>query len=209
MTTWDQIKEELAKTVSMESFQNWLVMTEQSAERGSHLYVKVPSEATRTWMEQEYGDKIFLAIETLGLPIRQISYEVAPAVMLGDRRALAQAFRANSKEAEVLQSAAAAGIGHNSGFSQNSNPAGSGYGKQHSSLLGGQHFNGHPNSGGFEQWRFQGFGNARWAYQFGWAAAAFEFSRFFARGASACGQPRGDRQFFFGGQQRQGRAAFA
>lgn len=80
MTVWDQIKQELAGQLSAESFQNWLVPTRQVGESNGHVTVQVPSEATKVWLEQEYADDIAKAIVTLGLQVRGIGYEVAPAV---------------------------------------------------------------------------------------------------------------------------------
>jgi chromosomal replication initiator protein len=79
MTVWDQIKQELAKKLSSESFQNWLAPTQQQAYSDARLIVRVSSEATKVWMEQEYADHVAAAIETLGLDIRQVEYQVMAA----------------------------------------------------------------------------------------------------------------------------------
>jgi len=77
MSTWDRIKQQLSQTVSSESFQNWLAPTEQREEFAETLIVRVPSEAAKSWMEQEYNEKVAAAITILHLGIRTISYEVA------------------------------------------------------------------------------------------------------------------------------------
>jgi chromosomal replication initiator protein len=83
MTVWDQIKLELAKKLSSESFQNWLAPTQQQAYTGSRLVVGVSSEATKVWMEQEYAEHVGAAITALGLDIQQVDYQVAaPAVQV-------------------------------------------------------------------------------------------------------------------------------
>ncbi len=76
MTVWDQIKQELAKKLSSESYQNWLASTQQHADHGGRLTVRVPSEATKLWMEQEYSEHVAAAVLTLQLGMRQVHYEV-------------------------------------------------------------------------------------------------------------------------------------
>jgi chromosomal replication initiator protein len=79
MTVWDQIKDQLANRLSVESFQNWLAPTQQQAQVGSRLVVRVASEATKVWMEQEYAEHVAVAIQALGLDISRVEYEVAGA----------------------------------------------------------------------------------------------------------------------------------
>ena len=76
MTVWDQIKQELAKKLSSESYQNWLASTQQHADHGGRLTIRVPSEATKMWMEQEYSEHVAAAVSTLQLGMRQVHYEV-------------------------------------------------------------------------------------------------------------------------------------
>ena len=86
MTVWDQIKDQLANRLSVESFQNWLAPTQQQGQVGSRLVVRVASEATKVWMEQEYAEHVAVAIQALGLDISRVEYEVAgagPAVGAG------------------------------------------------------------------------------------------------------------------------------
>ncbi len=76
MSTWDRIKQHLSQLVSAESFQNWLAPTEQREEFDGTLVVRVPNEASKTWMEQEYADRVASAIAALRLPVRAVVYEV-------------------------------------------------------------------------------------------------------------------------------------
>lgn len=78
MKTWDRIREHLAQSVSAESYRNWLAPTEQLEEGGGRLIVRVPSDATKQWMEQEYGGRVTDAIRLLSLAVTDVSYEVAP-----------------------------------------------------------------------------------------------------------------------------------
>lgn len=79
MTVWDQIKQELAKKLSSESYQNWLASTQQHADHGGRLTIRVPSEATKMWMEQEYSEYVAEAVSALQLGMRQVHYEVVSA----------------------------------------------------------------------------------------------------------------------------------
>ncbi len=81
MTVWDQIKDELAKKLSSESFQNWLAPTQLQAYSGGRLIIRVSSEATKVWMEQEYAQHVSAAVAALGLDVRQVEYQVAPAAL--------------------------------------------------------------------------------------------------------------------------------
>jgi len=80
MPVWDQIKQELAKRLSTESFQNWLAPTQQKGMVGSRLIVGVSSEATKVWLEQEYGEHVAAAIEAVGRGISRVEYEVSAIV---------------------------------------------------------------------------------------------------------------------------------
>jgi chromosomal replication initiator protein len=82
MMVWDQIKGQLAERLSAESFQNWLAPTQQQGQAGSRLVVRVPSEASKVWMEQEYAEHVAAAIQALGLGISRVEYEVAGAVVV-------------------------------------------------------------------------------------------------------------------------------
>ena len=77
MNIWERIKEEIAKTISQESFENWFADTLLQREESERLFVRVPNESARAWMEQEYSETVRLAIEHLHLPIRTVLYEVA------------------------------------------------------------------------------------------------------------------------------------
>jgi len=79
MSTWDRIKHHLSLTLSAESFHNWFAPTEQRHDANGTLVVRVPSEAARTWLEQEYGDTVAAAIASLHLDVQTVIYEIAPA----------------------------------------------------------------------------------------------------------------------------------
>ena len=80
MTVWDQIKKEFVKRLSTESFQIWLAPTQQKGMVGSRMIVGVSSEATKVWLEQEYGEHVAAAIEAVGRGISRVEYEVSAIV---------------------------------------------------------------------------------------------------------------------------------
>jgi chromosomal replication initiator protein len=85
MNLWDQIKNYLASKLPSQNFENWLADTRFSRADGDTLWILVPDDAAKEWIEQEYRESIQAAIRTLNLPIRRVQYEVgfredAPAV---------------------------------------------------------------------------------------------------------------------------------
>lgn len=81
INAWEQIKTYLGTKLSGESYQNWLAKTSFQGLADGVLYVAVPNEATRAWMEEEYADLITSAIRSLTLPVKRTAYELAS----GDR----------------------------------------------------------------------------------------------------------------------------
>jgi len=74
---WDQIRQYLQPQVSVESYDNWLKSTAFVGVTGDTLFVSVPDRGTRDWLEAEFSALVHKAIRELGIPIRQVSYEVA------------------------------------------------------------------------------------------------------------------------------------
>ncbi|MFB3778850.1 MAG: chromosomal replication initiator protein DnaA [Bryobacteraceae bacterium] len=79
MNLWEQIKTHLSPKLSGESYQNWFAETSFRGVENQTLYVGVPNEATRAWMEEEYADLVASAIRSLALPIKTTVYELGPA----------------------------------------------------------------------------------------------------------------------------------
>jgi chromosomal replication initiator protein len=77
MNYWDHIRNCLQTKVSVDGFDNWLKATAFVGLEGQTLYVSVPDRETRAWLETEYSTLILAAIQELGLPLRQVSYETA------------------------------------------------------------------------------------------------------------------------------------
>jgi chromosomal replication initiator protein len=76
VNAWDQIKTHLGLKLSAEGYQNWLANTSFRRLDGRLLYVAVPNEATRAWMQEEYADLVSSAIRSLSLPIERTVYEL-------------------------------------------------------------------------------------------------------------------------------------
>jgi chromosomal replication initiator protein len=73
---WERIKNKLVTRLSAESFQNWFGSTRFRAIEGDTLWIGVPSEAAKDYIEQEYADLVSEVVRELTLPVRQIRYEV-------------------------------------------------------------------------------------------------------------------------------------
>jgi chromosomal replication initiator protein len=79
MDLWEQIKTHLYPRLSGESYQNWLAETSFRGVENETLYVGVPNEATRAWIEEEYAELVSSAIRSLALPITSTVYELGPS----------------------------------------------------------------------------------------------------------------------------------
>ena len=79
MNFWDQIRSYLQQKVSPEGYQNWLSGTAFAGLDGDTLFVSVPDNETRTWLETEYAATVRRAIRDLGLPITKVHFEPQPA----------------------------------------------------------------------------------------------------------------------------------
>jgi chromosomal replication initiator protein len=79
MNAWELIKTKLAPKLSTEAFQNWFESTALRELAEGTLWVSVPSEAARHYIEQEYSELVQQAVVELGLPIRSVVYEAVRA----------------------------------------------------------------------------------------------------------------------------------
>lgn len=74
MDLWEDIKRQLASAVSAEGYENWVRKTNFLRLDGDTLWVSVPDEATRIWMETEYGAQVSSAIRATRAPVGRVSY---------------------------------------------------------------------------------------------------------------------------------------
>lgn len=79
MNAWELIKSKLAPRLSTEAFHNWFERTALRELADGTLWVSVPSEPARHYIEQEYSELVQQAIAELGLDIRSVVYEAVRA----------------------------------------------------------------------------------------------------------------------------------
>lgn len=79
MNTWEQIKNRISGTLSVEAYQNWLSKAVFLRASGDRLHVGVPDRETKDWIEQEYATHIAAAMRDLKLHITQVVYEIQSA----------------------------------------------------------------------------------------------------------------------------------
>src|SRR2546426_492670 len=77
MNPWENIKRLLATKISSAAFENWLLRTAFLRSEGGILWVTVPDEITKEWLQQEYAGEVWSAIRDIGLPVSQVVYEAA------------------------------------------------------------------------------------------------------------------------------------
>jgi chromosomal replication initiator protein len=75
---WYRILGALEKKINRQSYETWLKPTRFSHITGRTLYVRIPSEEFQH-VGERYGDHIGEAIETLGLELDQVVFQVPPA----------------------------------------------------------------------------------------------------------------------------------
>ena len=79
MNFWESIRGYLQPRISAESYDNWLKGTNFMSADGGTLLVSAPDRETRVWLETELAAMVRSGIQDLGLPIRDVRYEVQPA----------------------------------------------------------------------------------------------------------------------------------
>ncbi len=77
MNAWDLVKNKIAARLSPGSFENWFSRTTLRELEGDTLWVAVPSESAKHFIQQEFSDTVATAIREAGLPIAKVIYEVA------------------------------------------------------------------------------------------------------------------------------------
>ncbi len=75
MNVWELIKKKIAARLSTESFHNWFAQTSLREFEYDTVWVSVPNEAARDYIEQEYTDLVMSAIRELEIPVRNVVYE--------------------------------------------------------------------------------------------------------------------------------------
>ncbi len=103
MNAWELVKQTLAASLSAESFENWVVRTTLAKTDGDTIFVSVPNEATREWMEREYSNQVRDAITHLSLPFRNVIYHLDPPVPYTEPvRSVSHAYSDSPQSIETL-----------------------------------------------------------------------------------------------------------
>lgn len=79
MNPWEQVKCRLAAELPHEAYQNWLEPSTLDRVDGRTLYVKVPDDATKLWIQEEYRSRIQQALLELDLPYQEVVCVVSGA----------------------------------------------------------------------------------------------------------------------------------
>jgi chromosomal replication initiator protein len=77
LNQWVRILGALEKKINRQSFETWLKPTRFSHINGRTLHVRIPSSAFQH-VGDRYGDHIYEAIETLGLELDNVIFEIPP-----------------------------------------------------------------------------------------------------------------------------------
>jgi chromosomal replication initiator protein len=77
MDVWEQIKQRLASVLTMESYQNWLAKSSLARVENDIIFVSVPDEATKEWIQEEYGARILAAVQEMSLPYASVVYQTS------------------------------------------------------------------------------------------------------------------------------------
>src|SRR5581483_1004908 len=76
MNCWEQIKERLRTRMNGAAYDNWLSKTEFRRLQRNTMFIAVPDDSTRQWIQQEYAGEVWTAIRDLDLPLTEVVYEL-------------------------------------------------------------------------------------------------------------------------------------
>ena len=76
MDAWELIKQHLSRKLTAETFQNWVAPTALGRLDGDCLWVAVPDDNTRVWLQEELSGQVQDGIAEMGLGIRKVIYQV-------------------------------------------------------------------------------------------------------------------------------------
>jgi chromosomal replication initiator protein len=77
MNFWEKIKKLLTTKISGAAYENWILRTSFLRLESGVLWVSVPDELTKEWLQQEYAGEVWSAIRDIGLSVSQVIYEPA------------------------------------------------------------------------------------------------------------------------------------
>jgi chromosomal replication initiator protein len=76
LSPWDLIKIQLEKSLSSESFENWIARTRFAGTEGKTLLVSVPDEHTVSFLQEEYSHQIDTLLRSLGLGFDRVDFTI-------------------------------------------------------------------------------------------------------------------------------------
>src|SRR5580658_10279151 len=76
---WDLIKEQLRKTLSAESFENWIARTRFAGIEGKTMLATAPDGQTAAFLVEEYGQQINALAAALGLGLERVEFSAESA----------------------------------------------------------------------------------------------------------------------------------
>jgi chromosomal replication initiator protein len=74
---WDLIKEQLQKTLSAESYENWIARTAFGGIDGKIMLATAPDHQTADFITEEYGREINALVTALGLGVERVEFTAA------------------------------------------------------------------------------------------------------------------------------------
>src|SRR5436190_24093516 len=84
MNVWENIKKLLTTKISGAAYENWILRTSFLRSEGGVLWVSVPDELTKEWLQQEYAGEVWSAVRDLGLSVSQVIYECGSSQAIPD-----------------------------------------------------------------------------------------------------------------------------
>ena len=71
---WDLIKEQLQRTLSVESYENWIARTSFAGIEGKTMLATAPDRQTAQFLVEEYGHQINRLAAALGLGLERVEF---------------------------------------------------------------------------------------------------------------------------------------
>lgn len=99
---WQECKEELKKTLGEISFETWILPLKFKEIKGLSLTIEVPDVFFKTWIENNYLDKIKDALKNITKQEYNINFEVNPGLLTKDTSRVLKTIQRNFGEESDL-----------------------------------------------------------------------------------------------------------
>jgi chromosomal replication initiator protein len=77
MNVWELIKNKLQSKLSPQSYQNWFSNTTLREAGSGTVWISVPNEATKEYIEENYAQLVHSVFQELDAPVSNVVYEIA------------------------------------------------------------------------------------------------------------------------------------